>query len=257
MVQDSFLQRFSTPAISIGLIIFITIGILILFSFGITQVSGLTFAEVSSIIAGYGTIILSAILAYLYVKMWRTQEQRTDIHSEQRELMKKQTSIQEKQNKMIEIEKRAITDIMKWWTMEHMFYIRLSNHGRGAIKRAILEVKISTNAENIESEWRENEMRKSASDDRLSKGLTSAKVVGPNQTEITMGCSPTFSVSIDGKKIEDSIDEITHRLDREGIEEATIKIRFNTLDEFGNRATEKITEQTTAIYRTTLEEAIY
>lgn len=52
----------------------------------------------SEIISGFGSLLLTGILAYLYFKMSATQKERTEIHKSQKDLMEKQSEMQEFQS---------------------------------------------------------------------------------------------------------------------------------------------------------------
>lgn len=93
-----------------GILIILLIPAIVLL---ISSQTSLEFAEITNLTSAVGSILLSAILAYLYSKMWSTQEKRTSVQQNQEEILNRQAEIQQSQHEILQTEKKALLDILE------------------------------------------------------------------------------------------------------------------------------------------------
>lgn len=210
----------------------------------ISSVADIGFFQVTNVIGAFGTILLSAILAYLYLQMWATQEERTSIHQSQEEILDKQVKIQEKQHKIIQTEKESLLDISNHSAENDDCHILLSNHGGGAIKELHIRTLISDGDGRYSGTWNSTQLR------RIESGATrGGKVIGPKEKGIKIGCCPEFIIQLDGDRREGSFSEVSTDLVNNSIDQVRIRMHLIAVDEFGNQSLEKLTNDTANIHR--------
>ncbi|MBZ6494343.1 hypothetical protein [Natrinema longum] len=223
----------------------IVFGIVIVISafiFLITKNTRLNVYQVSNIIAAYGTILLSAILAYLYSQMWETQEQRTNIQENQEDILEEQTEIQEKQQEMLETEKSAMLDLSICSSENDRCFIEISNHGNGAIKQTMLRTRVQPQSDQFQGDWKATELK------RYDNGITGATVIGGNETNIRMACDLEFSVSDGSNTFSDVFSGITSYLSREGVNDIRLEIDLVSVDEYNNMRELSILEEDISVH---------
>jgi len=193
----------------------------------ISEVTRLSLLEVSNITAAFGSILLSSILAFLYLKMYSTQEKRTDIHENQEEILEKQVEIDEKQQEILETEKESLLDIALCDPDGDECRLFLSNHGGGVIKQVLLRTQLAVR-EN-EGEWSSTALRKEIDD--MPRG---GQAIGPREKNITMTCTPDFQIEFSDTRVKGSFSEVTRSLSADGIASVKLSVAFYAVDEHGN-----------------------
>lgn len=192
--------------------------------------SPLEFSEVVNIISAAGTILLSAVLAYLYLQMWNTQEERTSIHQNQEDILERQVGIQEKQHELHQTEKRSLLDISNHTLTDDNCGVYVSNHGGVAIVESHINTTLSTDEEQFST--KSTQLTRTESD--MTKG---GKVIGKGQYGVKMRCCPEFYVEINDDQKTDSFSQITTFLVSNDVSSINIEIELVAADEFGNIAT--------------------
>jgi hypothetical protein len=217
-----WLNKSSTHIIAIILLFLITIPT---GAFVLSRFSTYTFNEIVNLLSASGTITLSAILAYLYSKMWSTQDDRTSIHESQEEILKKQAQIQENQHDLEEIERRHILDVIDVDLCQNSFVLEVKNYGHCCVTEIRIVTQIQPDKDEFDSEETSTLLKKA--------GAESGKIVGPKE-QVTMRAVPEFSIGNDNRTERGNFAEITTYLDRKNVENANLILRLASADEFGN-----------------------
>lgn len=223
----------------IGLFVVLGIPLLVLQVSGFT---GLQFVEVSNLVSAVGSILLSAILAYLYLQMWSTQEERTTIHENQEAILDRQADIQEKQHDILQTEKQALIDITNQDFQGDDCTLSISNHGGGAIVELHLVTQIGTESQRTSSPNKSTQLTMGGSN-------SGGKIVGPKETNIIMKCCPQFEFQIQSETKSGPFSTITTLLSREDIKRITVEITLVARDEFGHPIEERLVEKEVEIHQ--------
>ena len=219
------LERLNQPVVHIIVIFIVSLVTIPVGVIGLSEVSTYTFNERVNLLSAWGTISLSAILAYLYSKMWSTQEDRTAIQENQEDILEKQAQIQENQHNLEEIERRHILDVIDVNLRGNEFILEVKNYGRCCVTEVRIVTQIQPHADNCDSEETSTLLKK--------VGAESGKIIGPKE-KVSMKAVPSFSVEKDGRTEYGNFAEITTYLDREDIERANLLLYLASADEFRN-----------------------
>jgi len=209
------------------MIIFIIVIVLAVI-LGVSAYTDMNISQTANLTSTFGTILLSALLAYLYFQMWSTQEERTSIHQNQKKILDRQTEIQEKQHKLIQTEKESLLDIFQQNLNGDSCSICISNHGGGAVVELYIKTILIDDIESFSSKNNSTQLKRSAS---KTEG---GKVIGPKEQAIKMDCQPQFTVEKNGQEREGSFSEISTHLSNDGVDKIQIRADLVTADEFGN-----------------------
>jgi len=202
----------------------------------------LEFVEVTNLTSAVGSIFLSAILAYLYLQMWSTQEERTSVQQNQEEILDRQAEIQRSQHEILQTEKKALLDILDQKTEDNDCYFNISNHGGGAVVELYIATQIIDDSGIVAGSKKSTQLSR---DDSGAGG----KIIGPNEKNVRMSCCPQFEVQSDTGLTKGNFSEITTFLSNEGVDNITIQISLTTADEFGNPTEEKLFDGVVEIHR--------
>lgn len=224
----------------------ITLSILILvpgLSFLISEITNLQFFPVTNLTSAFGTILLSAVLAYLYFQMWSTQVERTSIHENQEEILDKQTEIQEKQHDIIQTGKKFLLDISHQEADGNDCYIHISNHGGGAVVELSIRTLLKVNNDQFSGERTITQLRRIEQD-----GTKGGKIIGPNEKSVKIGCCPQFHIHINEAETEGDFSEMSTHLSNNRINKVQLEMHFIATDEFGNSAEETLIDDSIGIH---------
>ncbi|WP_367175459.1 hypothetical protein [Haloarcula rubripromontorii] len=232
-------RDYAVHLIIIGLLALLLVpAVVILFA---TQ-TDLEFVEVTNLTSAVGSILLSAILAYLYLQMWSTQEERTSVQQNQEEILDRQAEIQQSQHEILQTEKKALLDILSRETENDDCHFVISNYGGGAIVELYIVTQLSTDSGLVSGSKKPTQLSRSDS----SGG---GKIIGPNEKNVGMNCCPKFEAQSDTQNVKGNFSEITTFLSKEGVDTITVQISLTTADEFGNLTEENLFEAEIGIHR--------
>ncbi|WP_139835031.1 hypothetical protein [Halorubrum ezzemoulense] len=204
--------------------------------------TNLEFAEVTNLTSAVGSILLSAILAYLYLKMWSTQEERTSVQQNQEDILDKQAEIQQSQHEILQTEKKALLDILKRETIDDDCQFNISNYGGGAIVELYIVTQLKQVSGSALGQTVSTQLTRTGSED-------GGKIIGPDEKNVDVFCCPQFEVQSDEDTMRGSFSEITTHLSNKGIDEIYIQISLTTADEFGNPTEKNLFQEETEIHR--------
>ncbi|WP_254546405.1 hypothetical protein [Halomarina pelagica] len=209
----------------------------------VANITDLKLGEVATLISAYGSILLSSVLAYLYLQMWDTQEKQKSIQKNQERIMDRQANLQEKQHEMLQIEKRSLLDILGRETDKDDCHIQISNHGGGAI----VELYIKTSL--VDGQGQCSRIETSTQLMRAKSEISSGgRIIGAEEKSIGMRCCPQFEVEIDGEKTCGNFSRVATALSRNKIDRVEVRIDLVTADEYGNVAQERLLEEEVRIH---------
>ncbi|WP_141212156.1 hypothetical protein [Halorubrum ezzemoulense] len=204
--------------------------------------TNLQFNEVTNLTSSVGSILLSAVLAYLYFQMWETQEERTLVQQNQEEILEKQADIQEKQHEIRQTEKKALLDILQRDIQDDDCRLQISNHGAGAVVELYIATELGGTSDGFSGGQKNTQLRRGDSS-------TGGKIVGPNEKGVQMNCCPQFEATVDENTIEGDFSTITTSLKRMGLDRIKVRIGLVAVDEFGNPTEKSLLNEDIAIHQ--------
>lgn len=193
----------------------------------VSSQTNIEFVEITNLTSAVGSILLSAILAYLYLKMWSTQEERTTVQQNQEEILNRQAEIQQSQHEILQTEKKALLDILEQETQDDDCSFKISNHGGGAVVELHIVTQLIDDSDLVSGSKKSTQLSRADSN-------AGGKIIGPNEKEVGMKCCPQFEFQFDEETITGDFSEICTSLNKRGVDKISIQISLTAADEFGN-----------------------
>jgi hypothetical protein len=209
-----------------------------LLSYGISLHTTHTFFQMVQVFSAGGSIGLSAILAYLYLRMNSTQEERTGIHEDQ-------TDILQNQEKYSRMEKEVLLDFEGVLAKDNEMKVSISNYGGGTLVGLNVKTSVAQEDGVHVSGGCATELTQD-----YSEGIRNdAKMLGPRKEGTIWLATPEFEYQFGDVEIQDKdFSELSRRLSTEDITEVKLKIGIEGVNRFGDQVEEILINDSIAIY---------